>query len=279
MIHSSKILALLFVAASLAPIQPAKAAEPAVKPLRAVIILGGCCHDYAKQKDILKEGLEKRANVQVDIVYSADTTTRARFDIYEKPDWAKNYDVVVHDDCSSDVTETNYVNNILAAQKTIPAVNLHCAMHSYRWGNYRAPVKLGDDNSRWYEMLGLQSTGHGPQRPIEITFTNLTHPVVKGLANWTTVNEELYNNIQVFNTATPLAWGKQNTGRATNDSVVAWVNDYHGTRIFNTTIGHNNATVSDDRYLDLVTRGLLWSCGKLDDNGKPKPGYEAPAKK
>jgi hypothetical protein len=26
-------------------------------------------------------------------------------------------------------------------------------------------------------------------------------------------------------------------------------------------------------YLDLVTRGLLWACDKLDQNGKPKEGY------
>jgi len=54
---------------------------------------------------------------------------------------------------------------------------------------------------------------------------------------------------------------------------VAWVNDYHGTRVFSTTIGHNNATVADARYLDLVTRGLLWACGKIDDQGNIKPGY------
>jgi type 1 glutamine amidotransferase len=279
MTHTKKALAFACVAALLIFAQSGRAAEPAAKPLRAVLILAGCCHDYAKQKDILKEGIEKRANVQVDIVYTTDTTTRARFDLYAKPDWAKGYDVAIHDECSADVTDTNYVNNVLAAHKTIPAVNLHCAMHSYRWGKFQQPVKLGDDNSHWYEMIGLQSTGHGPQRPIEITFTNLAHPVVKGLANWTTINEELYNNIQVFGTATPLAWGKQNTGSRTNDFVVAWANDYHGTRIFSTTIGHNNATVADDRYLDLVTRGLLWSCGKLDESGKPKPGYEASIKK
>jgi len=31
--------------------------------------------------------------------------------------------------------------------------------------------------------------------------------------------------------------------------------------------------VSDPVYLDLVTRGLLWVCDKLDADGKPKPGY------
>ena len=36
-------------------------------------------------------------------------------------------------------------------------------------------------------------------------------------------------------------------------------------KVFATTLGHNNETVADARYLDLVARGLLWSVGKLDD--------------
>jgi len=31
--------------------------------------------------------------------------------------------------------------------------------------------------------------------------------------------------------------------------------------------------VEDPRYLDLVTRGLLWACGKLGEDGKPLAGY------
>ena len=37
------------------------------------------------------------------------------------------------------------------------------------------------------------------------------------------------------------------------------------TQVFGTTLGHNNETVADPRYLDLITRGLLWSVDKLDD--------------
>ena len=46
------------------------------------------------------------------------------------------------------------------------------------------------------------------------------------------------------------------------------------TRVFSTTIGHNNDTVGDPRYLDLVTRGLLWAVNKLDDKN-----FHTPAKK
>jgi type 1 glutamine amidotransferase len=52
-----------------------------------------------------------------------------------------------------------------------------------------------------------------------------------------------------------------------------WVNTYGKARVFGTTLGHANKTVSTDIYLDLVTRGLLWACGKLDDDGKPMAGY------
>ena len=35
---------------------------------------------------------------------------------------------------------------------------------------------------------------------------------------------------------------------------------------------------SDPRYLDLVTRGLLWTTGHLTEDGKPAAGYEAAKK-
>lgn len=225
------------------------------KPLKALLITGGCCHDYGKQKDLLKTGIEARAHVVVDQIHTDDKTTKAKFDIYEKADWAKGYDVVIHDECTSDVKEMPYVENILNAHKNgVAAVNLHCAMHCYRVGT--------DD---WFKFVGIQSSGHGPQKPIDVTYVDHDHAISKGLENWTTINEELYNNIKLFETAKPLARGKQDVGKKVDDYVVTWVNQYGKTRVFSTTLGHNSETVGDARYLDLVTRGLLWSCDKLND--------------
>ncbi len=225
------------------------------KPLKALLITGGCCHDYGKQKDLLKAGIEARAYVVVDQIHTDDKTTKAKFDIYEKADWAKGYDVVIHDECTSDVKEMPYVENILNAHKNgVAAVNLHCAMHCYRVGT--------DD---WFKFVGIQSSGHGPQKPIDVTYVERDHAITKGLENWTTINEELYNNIKLFETAKPLARGKQDVGNKVDDYVVTWINQYGKTRVFSTTLGHNSETVGDARYLDLVTRGLLWSCDKLND--------------
>jgi len=270
-------------------------AADAVKPLRVLLVAGGCCHDYATQTRILEQGIEARVRADVEVVFNPDKSTKATFEIYGKPDWASGYDVVIHDECSADVTDPAYVERILAAHRRgTPAVNLHCAMHSYRWGDFRQAVAAGAENGGWFEMLGLQSTGHGPQQPIEIVFADRAHPVVQSLTDWKTVNEELYNNIQVLPTAKVLATGRQlvppkpkkdepvdPAAKPTEaNAVVVWTNEYgpNKTRVFSTTLGHNNDTVADDRYLDLVTRGLLWAAGKLGDDGAPAPGLALEAK-
>src|SRR5438093_6757643 len=80
------------------------------KPIRALLLTGGCCHDYAHQKDILKKGIEARANVVVDIIWANkdgknDGSTSPALPIYGNPDYAKGYDVIIHDECSADVKD------------------------------------------------------------------------------------------------------------------------------------------------------------------------------
>jgi hypothetical protein len=281
----SSFLAIV-IAASLG--LPAFAAD-APKPLRVLLITGGCCHDYPVQKDILKKGIEARANVVIEQIHTDDKSTKPPLPIYGNPDYAKGFDVVIHDECAAGVNDLATIDGVLKPHRDgIPGVNLHCAMHCYRFGEFQKPVAPGADNGHWYEYLGLHSTGHGPQEPIAISFTDKDSPIVKGFADWTTIKEELYNNIEIL-TAHALAKGKQMVPQKTKgpdgkdvvsgtkevETVVAWTNEYgpKKTRVFSTTIGHNNVTVEDPRYLDLVTRGVLWSAGKLNDDGTPAAGY------
>jgi hypothetical protein len=251
------------------------------KPIRILLITGGCCHDYANQKDILKKGIEARANVVIDQIHTDDKSTKPPLAILGNPDYAKGYDLVIHDECGSSISDPAQVEGVLKPHRDgLPGVNLHCAMHSYRIGNPTDPVTPGTPHGLWFEYLGLQSSGHGPQEPIAIRFTDKESAIAKGLSDWTTIKEELYNNIDVFKTARAIAYGKQifkprNGAERTDDFVVAWVNEYGAkkTRVFSTTIGHNNATVEDPRYLDLVTRGVLWATGHLNDDGTPAEGY------
>lgn len=225
------------------------------KPIRALLIAGGCCHDYANQQRALCEGIQSRANVQVDVYWTDNSTTAPVLPLYSKLNWADEYDVIIHDECAADVKDPVMINRIVQTHQKIPAVHLHCAMHSFRGGN-----------DVWFKHLGLQSSGHGPQEPIDIHFGPNKHPITETLSDWTTIHEELYNNVKVLD-AIPLATGTQRVGKGdkshVDEAIVAWVNESQGARSFSTTIGHNTDTVKDPRYLDLVTRGLLWACGRL----------------
>ncbi len=242
--------------------------EPA-RPIHALLVAGGCCHDYENQKELLTRGLSHRANIQWTIAYDSNTSTGHKNPVYDQADWSKDFDVVVHDECSSDVNDMKVIETILQPHKNgLPAVVLHCGMHCYRTEGWNKKVA-----TPWMQLTGLISTGHGPQLPIAVKFVDKEHAITKGLGDWTTINEELYNNAsgKLEPTAHALASGTQvytkteSGTEVTAEAVVAWTNTYNGkTKVFATTLGHNNATVDDPRYLDLVTRGLLWSLGKLD---------------
>ena len=242
-------------------------------PIRALLVCGGCCHDYAHQKDILTKGISSRANVVWTIAFDPVATREHKNPVYDSPDWAKGFDVVVHDECSGSVKDLDFVQRILKPHRDgLPAVVLHCGMHTYRAAGLPGIPP-------WQEFTGLQTVEHGPLAPIAIHFIDEQSPITKGLEDWTTIREELYINKigKLFSTAHALARGKQTVKdkhgkESTSDNIVAWTNLYNGrARVFATTIGHNNETVADPRYLDLVMRGLLWSVDKLDDAHLKQP--------
>ncbi len=243
----------------------ATAAQAKVGVIRALLVIGGCCHDYGRQKDLLTRGIAERAPVEWTVAYDPDTSTKHLNPIYENADWARGFEVVVHDECSADVKELSAIDRILKPHREgLPAVLLHCSMHCYRSEGYPAAV------TPWFEFTGLQTTGHGPQLPIAVSVTDRDSAITRGMADWSTVNEELYNNPtgRLLDTGRALMRGKQNIKAAgterVEDAIVAWTNMYRRrTRVFATTLGHNNDTVGDPRYLDLVARGLLWSTGRL----------------
>src|SRR2546423_7810170 len=75
------------------------------RPLRALLITGGCCHDYAAQKLILSNGIGARARVEWTIVHEGGDTRNHKVSLYAKPDWADGYDVVVHNECFGEVAD------------------------------------------------------------------------------------------------------------------------------------------------------------------------------
>jgi type 1 glutamine amidotransferase len=238
----------------------------AVEPLRALLITGGCCHDYEAQKKILTEGISARANVVWTILHEAGSDEKTHeFSIYKKPNWTANYDVIVHNECSGMVTNVDFVNSIVREQTNsgVGVVTIHCATHSYR----------NAATDEWRKLLGVTSMRHQPKRAFDVLNVNPAHAIMKSFpAKWRDPEDELYEITKVWPNTIPLA--KSVTPKKENNQHVSiWINTFGKCKVFGTTLGHLNETMQSDIYLDLVTRGLLWTCNKLDENGEPKPGF------
>jgi uncharacterized protein len=247
---------LLLLPALLVFLSPVQGQPEKPPPLKALLVSGGCCHDYPNQIRILTEGISRRADVQFDYVLQGGTSRDAEINIFKTPRWAEGYDVVVHNLCFGEVRDVEFIESIARAHhEGTPAVVIHCSMHSFRHS----------ETDEWRKLLGVTSRRHERHRPLEVKNLDPSHPVMKGFpASWKTPNGELYIIERVWPNAIPLAEAYGEDTKA--DHVCIWVNTYGEGRVFGTTLGHHNETMQHPIYLDLVTRGLLWAVKRLDEN-------------
>jgi type 1 glutamine amidotransferase len=251
MIHRIHSLAGALWLMSLAPGLTADAG----RPLRALLVTGGCCHNYTLQSQQLTNAVAKLATVRWTIINEGGNGTKAQIPLYSNPDWAKGYDVVVHNECFADTTDQDYIRRITSAHKAgIPAVVIHCAMHTYR----------ATDIDDWREFLGVTSRRHDHQSRYVVKTAAPEHPIVKGIpGDWKTPMDELYVIEKLWPNAKALATSvSELDGKA---YPVIWINQYGKARVFGTTYGHSDDTFRDPVFLDYVSRGVVWAAGRLKD--------------
>ncbi|MEM7386561.1 MAG: ThuA domain-containing protein [Verrucomicrobiota bacterium] len=226
-------------------------------PIKALLITGGCCHNYLLQTAKLTHGTEAFADVEWTIVNEGGKGTKAQIELYDDPDWAKPYDVVVHNECFANTADPDYIRKITKGhQAGVPAVVIHCAMHTYR------AAKIDD----WRQFLGVTSRHHEHQSKYPVKIVDEEHPTMKGFPkDWVTPKDELYIVEKLWPKARTLATSvSEKTGE---EQTVVWVNDFHGTRVFGTTYGHSDDTFRDPVFINLLARGLVWAA----DKGGAKP--------
>lgn len=236
----------------------------AAEPLKGLLLTGGCCHDYENQKEIITEGLSQRLNITWDVVHEGGDSRDHKLSVYSDPNWAKKYDLIVHNECFGAVVDPDFVKSIAAAHfEGVPGIFIHCSLHSYR--NSGAA-------DAWRELIGVTSRSHEGKRALKVQKLE-EHPVLTGFPKeWKTPNGELYKIEKVWPNCTPLA--KAYGEDTMQDHTVIWVNKFGDAKIFGTSLGHHNETMNNDIWLGLVARGALFVTGHLQENGKPEPGFE-----
>lgn len=224
-------------------------------PLNVLLITSGCCHDYDFQSKAIQLAAEKQGVQAVwTVVNEGGTGTEAEIDFYATKDWSKGFDVVIHNECFAKTTNPDYIRSITEVHHSgVPAVVIHCAMHTYR----------DTDIDDWREFLGVTSRYHEHQARYGIEIAAPQHPIMRDYPEaHTSAMDELYIIEKVWPNTTVLATSKsQKTGES---NPVIWTNQYGEARVFGTTYGHSTETFEDEVYLETLVRGMLWAAGRLE---------------
>lgn len=229
------------------------------EPVKILLITGGCCHAYEYQTKQIQSAFEKhKVDVEWTVVNEGGNGTEAEIELYKNAEWAKGYNVVIHNECFANTADPEYIRSITEAHKNgANAVVIHCAMHTYR----------ASKSDQWREFLGVTSRRHDHQSNYPVKVIERAHPIMKDFPlDWVTPKDELYIIENVWPKATALA---TSVSERTSDSHPCfWINEYGKSRVFGTTYGHSNETFDDDVFLQAIVRGSLWAAGKLGDHDK-----------
>jgi hypothetical protein len=250
-----------------------------VKPIKALMLVGGCCHDYKAMPGVLTGKISELANVKFDIKFLASAEEDSA--LLRDPHFADGYDVVVYDICFGEKwKDGDYDGAIKVAQEGKPAVFIHCSMHTFRPPrNLKDPALKEREaiaDAKWHALVGMDSRVHDKYVAFSTEKVDKENPILKSFPDdWKTAGDEMYNTVKMMPTATPLLRAKSPaTGKI---HTVAWVNHFGKARVFGTTLGHDMKTGGDADYHRLLAYGLLWACDKLGDDGKPVPGFAGTA--
>lgn len=250
-IHGSSLWLLLLLMMFAQPLT--KSAVTAAEPIKILLITGGCCHDYEFQTNAMQAAFEELSvPAQWTVVNEGGKGTRAEIELYNDPQWARGFDVVIHNECFADTISPEYINKITEAHKNgANAVVIHCAMHTYR----------ASKTDQWREFLGVTSRRHDHQSNYPVKIVAPDHPITRGISpDWVTAKDELYIIETVWPKATVLATSVSE--KDGNSHPVLWTNQYGQSRVFGTTYGHSNETFNDKNFRRALVQGVVWAAGK-----------------
>jgi len=221
-------------------------------PLRALIVTGHHHpeHDWRKTTGALLLALEQDPRVEVDVTENVEDLATPKI---------ADYDLLVLNYNNwdrpglSEAAKTNFTR-YLASGGGLALI--HFANGAF---NYTLPNRSSD----WKEFrtriarrawMHDGPSGHDPYGPFSVSVTGARHPITAGLAPFDTV-DELYFRQGGDAPITPLVTARSKvTGR---DEPLAWAYDYGKGRVFQTLLGHDEASIR--HAAALIRRGAVWA--------------------
>jgi trehalose utilization protein len=245
---------ILFVSLSLSVLFSHGIHADTERPLRALLLTSpGVYHNYEQQMWTLAHGIADHANVRFDV-------SLADSERWKTTDFSAGYDVLIYNICMADNKDGELIENMRrqTEQLGVPALVIHCTMHSFR------------ETELWWPLYGLQTREHESLRPLP-QIHEQQHPILQGIpADWEVANDELYINLEFSGQSLLSSVGEDGESHTT-----AWLSREGTTAVFGTTLGHSEETMSDPVYHRLVANALLYVTNMLTADGTPKAGQQS----
>jgi hypothetical protein len=230
---------------------------PGQTPVNALLVTGGCCHDYIAQSAAIMDTLNAVMPVTWTVLYGLASVPDGKLPLYENPKWAAGFDIVVHNECwANGDLPAQVVQNITS--QGVPRMFFHCTLHSYR-------VMTNDG---WRELIGMTSRRHTAAHNIQLKWAE-GDPITDKLPPFVTPIDELYVIEKAWPGSKALATAvSPEDGHETYP--VVWTHEYKGSRVFGTSLGHATETFTSNQFKELVVRGFRWAL-KKDPIALPPP--------
>lgn len=112
----------------------------------------------------------------------------------------------------------------------------------------------------WAEVVGIKNRSfqYSPGETINVSPTDVAHPIIAGLSQWTIVDE----------TYDMAAAGEGSEILLTTDhpkslETIGWTRSYGQSRVFCCALGHDHLAWENPNFRTVLERGIQWSVGKL----------------
>lgn len=255
-----------------------------VEPIHALYLTNymNRWHDYETQQQDLIDGLSRLLKIEFHLVGkdAEDTLT-----LMEAPQFGMGYDVIIYNMCFADDFNLERINNIISQTRDagIPAVLLHCTMHSFQqtspsYPEHELELRVAEldwaethpevDFPYWWRFTGVDTLSHDWSRELTATRVEGEHPLVLSAPqNIQLTKDELYRVIKIKEGVTPLYVAYSRESR--REHLVAWIHEVGAGQVLATTLGHNHHTTQNTSYHRLIANGIAQLTGRLDINGLP----------
>ena len=258
------------------------------QPIRALYITNytNLWHDYDAQKKLIMDGVSRYVSVEFDLVGKdpEDALT-----LLSAPEYGLGYDVIIYNMCFADDFNLERLNNIISQTRDfgVPAVLMHCAMHSFQQSSPRYPEQQLElraaaldweekypeiDFPYWWKFTGVDTLSHDWPRALTMMQGESDHPITRALPlEFPISNDELYQNLEVLEGVTPLYYAYSSQSK--RDHLVAWTHTVGAGQVFSTTLGHGESTLEDRTFHKLLAHAIAYLTDHLDEAGQPEAAF------